>query len=271
MLYVIKYLKLKDGKNIYHMFDTHTESIFKEVDSGLLNLIDKHGMTVKNIHVKDGVIHMNKWPQPIQIYSKYETDQISDYVLLTKVSEQSFKLVHPKGMVVYHTDKELKDFIGRGVVANCDFVGDSERTYRSIDTYIENTDPEFTRYIAIEYAKFRAKVSMLGLDIRFEYVIEGNDVKITAYTGTSKRVIVPNFVTTILGRSLMFQDISDLTLNEGLKYIGANSFTNNSLKSVQIPSTVQFMWANSFDYKDIQNKKYLAIHTKLNKKTLTLN
>ena len=75
----------------------------------------------------------------------------------------------------------------------------------------------------------------------FKYTIENNQVKIMRYTGATKNVILPNFITTIAESAFFRCKIETLVLNEGLKYIGCCAFEENNLSEIVIPQTVEFV------------------------------
>ena len=64
----------------------------------------------------------------------------------------------------------------------------------------------------------------------FDYMIEGTNVKLKRYTGTTKYVIIPKFITSIMARAFDNCKIETLTLEEGLGAIGAYSFGDCSIK-----------------------------------------
>ena len=63
--------------------------------------------------------------------------------------------------------------------------------------------------------------------------------------------------------------IKELTLNNGLKYIGNNAFKYNKLDYVKIPETVEIVGHRAFDYNS--NLTGLRIYETLNKKTIVID
>ena len=269
MLYLIKVDKVKDRDSTYHLFDTHTESVIEANTKLVLELINTYKMEIKNIYIEDNTIQIKDWPHKIEPYSRNKKDRESSYVLLGRVREGLFKTVVSIGRVDYLSEESLKSVIEKGWVANCEYAADGDKTYKSVDTYSIKTDPNFIKHIREKYTEFIAKTALLGMDTSFKYTIENEEVKLTSYTGSSKKVILPSFITTVCGRAFHHTGIQELKLNEGLKYIGKDAFCANNLNFVSIPSTVEFVGQSAFYYNvdGAHNKK---IYTKLNKNTLIL-
>ena len=269
MLYIVNIQKLNKNIILYGIFETHTESLIETTSDSVVKLINKYGFEAKNFSIANNQVVLKDWPQVIKPYSKKELVENNKYILLYKVDSYDFKLVGAIGRAIYIDEFNLRSFIDLGKVANCEYIDNEIRVYRSTDTMKVVTDPKFTRQIDSKYSEFIAKTAMLGLDISFSYTIEGKDVKLTSYNGKSPKVIIPNFITTIREGAFMSLDIQELQLNKGLKYIGSNAFCNNRLKSVEIPETVKFIGRDAFDYR-IEDEKYLKIYTKLNPNTLAI-
>ena len=282
MLYLIKFQNLAkllnnlstNGKHIedndesgYDLFETHTESILKVGKTGLIEILEDHRLEAKNIHINNGKIQIKDWPNSIQAHSSREAYAESEYILLGRLSDNWFKVVNTSGEVEQMSEARLKQAIDSGEIANCDVINGDERIYRSTDTYKMNTDPKFEADINKKYTEFTAKSALLGLHISFDYEIENNDVKIIKYTGKSPKAIIPSFVTTICKGAFQFSWLKQLTLNNGLKYIGNEAFTGNSLKCVELPETVEFVGQSTFGYDGLgvnSSEKY----KKLNPNTL---
>lgn len=107
--------------------------------------------------------------------------------------------------------------------------------------------------IARLYDKFISKSSLMGLDIAFDYKIDGEDVILTNYNGTSSSVIVPNFITVIGEHSFgayykynSFKTIDSIKLTNGLKRIEKMAFAFCKVDKIIIPSTVETIDILSF-------------------------
>ena len=268
MLYLLKVEKLASKDLIYHIFETHTDSVIEANDKLVVELLSKYKMEAKNIYLKEDKIQIKDWPHKIEQYSK---SQKTYYVLLGKASDDIFKLIRSTGFIEYLNQDYLKELIEIGSVANCDYVDGGERIYRSIDTRDMRTDPKFFSYISSKYKEFTAKVALLGLDIRFSYTIENEEVKITKYIGTSNKVILPSFVTAICYRAFAAKGLlEEVKLNEGLKYIGNMAMSGCRIESIILPHSLEFVGQSAFRFNGHTdpNKK---IYKKLNPNTIILN
>ena len=96
------------------------------------------------------------------------------------------------------------------------------------------------------YESFLLLTKALGLDCSFKYSISGNAVILEKYTGSSTHAIVPKFVNVIDSRSFQDMGITTLYLNDGLKVIGVEAFSNNDIAEVDIPKTVTRICKHAF-------------------------
>ena len=246
MLYLVNIDRSGKFKDTYKLFETHTESISNVNSAYVKELINEHRMEIKNIYTDIDGMHIKDWP-----YHKRIKDKKSICILLGKINENKFKIIASTGEITYIDAYDLKLNIENSNIANCDF--EEYTFYKSIDTCSIITNKEFEDSIELEHTKFRSKVLLLGMNIDYEYRIEGKEVKIINYTGSSKRVIIPNFVTTICKEAFAHKHISEIQLNKGLKYIGKNAFEDNRLEHIIIPETVQFIYM----YALVNNTGYL--------------
>ena len=268
MLYLLKIEKLTSGDLIYHIFETHTDSVIEANDKLVVELLSKHKMEAKNMYIKEDKIQIKDWPHKIELYSKSKNTYC---VLLGKVSDDIFKSVRSTGFIEYLNEDPLKKIIEQGLVANCDYVDGVERIYRSIDTHDMRADSKFLRHISSKYKEFTAKVTLLGLDISFSYTIENEGVKILKYTGTSNKVILPSFVTAICYRAFAGKGlIEEVKLNEGLKYIGNKAMSGCRIESIILPHSLELVGQLAFRFNGHTNTNK-KIYRKLNPNTIILD
>ena len=265
MLYLIKIDDIPNCENTYHIFETCTESLIISEKAVAIELIGKHKMEAKNISIHEGQIVIKQWPHEIKRSSDAANTLKSDYVILVNIDEQRFKLVNILGDVLYKDSERLKDSIKQGRVTNCEFTK-RKHEYKSVDTYIIQNDPKFEKHIAEKYETFRAKILALGIDISFDYLIENNEVKLTGYTGTSRIIILPNFITVIRRRAFYGKGIKEIKLNSGLKLIGREAFVTNKISSIVIPESVSFIGSNAF----CKNNDLLNMNGYIDKNRVTL-
>ena len=244
MLYIARIDDREDGgESYYYMFETHTESLIYGNLKLATELLTSYKMEAKNFCIANGEIKIKQWPHKIKKSSEIR-DSVKYYILLTDKNKQQFKLVNVKGVVRYCSSNELRDLIEDKRIANCTY--DKNSGYKSIDTYTIPSSIKFEKRIELKYNEFRAKTTMLGLDTNFKYIIEGKDVKLVSYTGASKKVILPGFITTICKRAFKAAGVIEIILNNGLKYIGNEAFMGNELSHVEIPSSVNFIGRMAF-------------------------
>ena len=262
MLYLTWTQKRTDGNIYYRLFETHTESIIEVTDKTVIKLITKSGMKVKNVNIVNGKIEIKDWPNCIAQYSLEQDLMImgASYILLSKLKSERFKVISSLGSVGHIDATSLKKYIEKCNVANCSYNAEKQE-YKSLDTYDTNTTQKFINHIDKKYDEFKAKASLLGLNIDFEYSIENEDVKLRKYTGKSDKVILPSFITTICKGAFRNKGIKEIALNEGLKYIGSDAFTNNNIECIEIPKTVKFVGQSAFDSKDTGSKIYIKLNT----------
>ena len=249
-----------ESKDIYHLYDTHTESIIKGDAKFVIKLITTHDMKAANIYLDSKGIQLKEWPHGIKRYSNNKEDRESINILISKVDGQEFKLFDKTYNTICVSENDLKKLIRWGYVANCEYtIEDGVENYRSIDTCNIETTQEFTDYIKQEYSKFIAKVNLLGLRISFDYTIENEEVKIQEYTGSSSRVIIPSFVNTLCNGSFSRRGIRELALNNGLKYIGNHCFSHNIIRHIKLPETIKFIGIDAFEYGAVYGANYQRI------------
>ena len=270
MLYLIMTATTRDKNKIYTIFETHTESKIRANTEFMVDILTRYKMKSKNIYIENGELKIKEWPHPITDLSNYEQTIGLNSILIGKIEEKKFKIINSSGHAQYINKASLQKLIRLGKLANCNFETIKQKNvYKSIDTCKLEASKEFEENIAEKYAQFMAKCRLLGLNMTFKYIIEDADIKITKYTGTSTRVIIPKFITTVCSYAFEAQGIKELTLNSGLVYIGTNAFKNNKLELVNLPTTIKFIGESAFEDQDngVRNNDVIK---KLSNSTLIL-
>ena len=257
MMYVVSVEE--DDKGIienFTLFETSTESYFKVSEKELKQLKTDNRIKVMNMKVE------NEKPVPAQWCNMHrqikDTSYGPQYTLLCRTEEDKFKIVFYKDYVIYLSGEELRELIRENRITNCTIQNEE---YKSTCTYTIGHGINFKKFIDEKYNSFAAKSSLMGLNMSFEYIVEGREVKIRRYTGKSKTVIIPNFITSIMIEAFEDSRITKLKLSEGLKSIGQRSFGNCDIGEVVIPNSVVFIGRRAFygnehlvndsgDYKD---------------------
>ena len=268
MLYLFKVEIKSDNNIIYHLFETHTESKIQADDKLVIQLINNPKMGIKNMSIEDNKIQIKEWPLGINQHENGKNDRKSDYILLNRLNENNFKLFSCfTNETVTLSDIQLKMVIESNRIANCNC---ENEIYKSIDTYNVKTDKKFIEHIKMEYEKFRLKTLIFGMDIKFSFIIENEEVKLKKYTGKSKKVILPSFATALCDSALAYKGIQELTLNSGLRHIGNNAFNGNNIQTIELPRTVEFVGQITY----MRNTNEMTIrktYTKLNPDTILIN
>ena len=139
--------------------------------------------------------------------------------------------------------RKLSNYIKQKAIANCSI--ENEKLI-SFGTYNITKDIDFEAQIKDKYDRYVAKSTMLGKKMSFDYIIEGRMVKLVKYTGITKDVIIPKFVTTIMTSAFQKCGIETLIMDNGIKHIGDTAFQGCNLSEIVIPQTVEFMGSNVF-------------------------
>ena len=246
MIYIVGIRELSGKGRIYKLFETNTESFFNGNSCDTLDLIKNHGLNIINAKVSNNEILIKDWFNSIHC-ERTGLHTGSDLILICKNDNNEYKLTCYDERIVSLHGSELKYYADGKKIANCLIANEK---LKSVDTYTINNNTEFKAAIAEKYEKYVAKSALLGRKMSFNYIIEGEKVKLTRYTGETKNVIMPNFVTTIMSRAFYFRKLETITLNIGLKYIGHQAFGQCKLSEVIIPETVKFMGLDIFSKND---------------------
>ena len=229
-------------------------------------------MDIKNAKIDNNEIVLTDWPNPITTEGLTKK---RGFTLINKIAQDTFRLVSNNEWVDHVNGEELREYIKINEVYNCTL---RDGNYYSIDTHNIRQDNQFEQLIAEKYKRHIALTTLLGHGMEFDYVIEGEQVKLKGYTGTAKEVIVPRFVTTILENAFGGTKIEALKLDTGLKYIGGFAFDGCNISEIIVPETVELICVEAFggndklvdsygEYKDtikLLNKNTVTIKNYLN-------
>ena len=92
----------------------------------------------------------------------------------------------------------------------------------------------------------------------FDYVIEGNHVIVTGYTGEATKVIIPTSIDgyPVYSTEATFEGnttVEEVFIEEGVRWIGCNTFARcTKLRKVSIPNSVQSLGQSAFEYSGIE-------------------
>ena len=243
MIYVITLLRDEPTEDSqikrYRLAETLSESIMVVTADELKDILLNSKMQVINAKMQNYEIQLKDWVN--KLGGKCQ------YTLMSKNGD-IYKVASHHGYISKISSTQIKKCLDAKEIANCTIVN---KKIRWEDTYEIAADEEFKQSITSKYEIFMAKASMIGYgNISFDYEIENQQVKLTRYTGKSRDIILPNFITAITTNAFKETAIKTLNLNEGLRIIGSKAFSStyssNGLESVEIPSTVELIGPHAF-------------------------
>ena len=257
MIYIICVIKhITGGATYYRGFETCTESTLVMTSTKLIHILKNTKIQIVNASLQGDNVVLKKWANSITIEekrnigSRAETEKFgSDYILIKKENDY-YKVVDYLGNVYKIWIEDLKEYVESGNVANCSISSRSNRVSCQ-DTYRIKKDLNFERLIASKYDGFVAKTLMLSCgNMTFNYAIENDVVQLTKYTGSSREVIVPPFVTAIGKDAFKGKGVNSVKFSNGLKIIGEMAFhpggKSSGLDQIEIPETVELIANNAF-------------------------
>ena len=224
----------------YILFETSTESFFMCSKEHIQEIDSK--INIVNIGQIEDRTKSKQWFNGIH-HSERDNDNGSDYIVLCKIGEDKYKIISHEEKIIIVKSKKLIEYAKQHKVANCKV---TEEGYDLIGTFNIEKIEGFDKIIAQKYERHVAMTALLGKPMSFQYIIEGQEVKLKMYTGKSKDIIIPNFITSIMARAFIGQDIEVLALNNGLKYIGSDALADCSIQELSIPETIKFIGHNAF-------------------------
>ena len=239
------------GGEVYVLFETNSESFFEASDELAKILVETFSESIKNMSLTRNKITIKPWPNEMYYSTLDDCDTGAEYVLVCQVRKDQFKLVSYEKEIIYTGVEQLREFITEYRVANCDIVNGK---IFSADTYKSTKDTKIEEYIAEKYEIYKTKSAALGLDRSFDYIIEGQEVKLKKYTGTSDNVIVPKFITSIMEGAFRDCRVKRMLLELGLKYIGSYAFEGCDINDITIPETVELIGVGAF----YENRKLIT-------------
>ena len=261
-----EYLKFK-------VLDIESGDIKEVTKDDLINAIKKNNNLFENVSINNtqNTLYINS-TENYELITKEGMGEMpmvdlegtivsrNKYIILSlDEAENSIKLAKYDGTIL---DIELTD------VHNLtrEIAGVPEKYTRKTKKTKELTEEEkkITAEIDKQYESFILMTRTLGIDCSFKYTISGTKVALESYTGSSKHVIVPKFITLINSKVFHNKGLTGLSLNDGLETIGIRSFASNNIDEIDIPKTVkkidkQAFYGNSQLFKRVlAGEKYKA-------------
>ena len=237
MMHIVGITEYSKGDRLFTLFETNTESFFAVDKEEMKRIIIIHKMHTANMELLNGNIQNKHWYNQLHLEKEF-IHTGSEYILICEIEEGKYKLARHDVGISYFNSEQLQTCLKYHKIANCDIINGK---LKSTGTYKITKDNQFEAEIKERYERYVAKSTLLGRQMSFNYTIEGKKVKLIKYTGITKDVIIPKFVTTITEKAFNNCNIETLTLEEGLRYIGRGAFSGCNLSEIIIPQTVEFI------------------------------
>ena len=231
----------------YRVLDIDSEELREVSKIDLINAIRKNEWAFKNVSIKE-----HKHALYVHSTENYELT-MPEGIGELPMMESTGRLVSRNRYILISIDEvedtvKLAEFNGTLVDIEINDIYDMKKEVAGIPLKYRNkpevnraSSAEKTRFkedIAKQYDSFIVMTKALGLNCSFVYMIVGNTVTLGSYTGSSLHAIVPKFVTNIGHRAFYKRNITDISLNDGLKVIGTKAFASNNINEIDIPKTV---------------------------------
>ena len=239
--------KDRDRVTYYRVYDTCSGSIMLLGPESMKQLILNNMAQVINAKIEKNKLMIKDWQTGVYTNeSEFEGNcfvnkkEGASHVLLA-AGDTWYKVANSDGIAHNMGSEAFKKFVELGKIINPDI--------EKVHTI--HKDVEFEVRIKQKYNNFIAKTILLGFrDITFDYKVENKEVRLSSYTGNSKEVILPPFITAIMAGAFRAKGIKAVKFSDGLKIIGYESFFaqdgNNGLERVEIPKTVELVGNNAF-------------------------
>jgi hypothetical protein len=105
-------------------------------------------------------------------------------------------------------------------------------------------------FFLVSFALYMASTLYSQKNEFFEIAVENEAVTITGFTGKERNVVIPETIDSLPVRAIgifVFNNLTGVTLPEGLASIGIGAFANNRLTSVAIPESVVSIGPAAFE------------------------
>ena len=244
MLYVIAVANMEytNDKYNYLFYESSTESFFSGGKKFLKSLLDQNRIHTEHTKLLDIEKSEKVWFNDICRISDGKITEPGS-ILVCQLGEDKYKLVSYSRSITTVNKDDLTDLVKDKRIANCII---SNGKIKTVGTYSADKDDIFKDHISKLYTKYLTLTAMLGCKTTFTYEIEAKEVKLAKCIDTTRKVIIPNFITSIMRLAFNNRGIEELSLNTGLKAIGSNAFLNNNISNVTIPETTEFMSLDIF-------------------------
>lgn len=257
MLYIVS-LRVNNRAILgYKVYDTCSDSVMMLKPEILRSILIAGKIPVVKTTIQDNQIILHDWVNNVGLEIGESESGLerkftgAKYVLIAKIGSL-YKVVDYSGNIFNISSEVLKDTIESKNVANCTTGNiDGKLKIKTTDIFEIVKDKEFESAIESRYKSFIAKTLLLGVgDMSFKYEIENKEVRLEEYTGSSKDVILPPFITAIMAGAFVNSNITSIKISSGLKVIGKRAFLIASkfkgLNHIELPETVELIGESAF-------------------------
>lgn len=234
----------------YRLMDIDSGEIREVNRSSLIKAINANSWAFKNVSVskKPNVMNIHSVEQceivakeGMQEIPKVDTSGVlvsNAQFVLTSINllKNTANLVRYEGKM---GEVDIENLFDRWrLVAGMGWGYDDDRYRRIIEEPLTLEELSLLREADTEYESFILMTRAIGVDCSFKYSVSGDGVILNSYTGSSKHVIVPKFVSIIDTEAFHSKGITDVSLTDNLRVIGISAFENNDISEIDIPKTV---------------------------------
>lgn len=228
---------------VYTVLDNNTNSIIRLSSERLLEISKKLNKKIANADIKNDLIKLHSWVKPT--INSRKSLSLFDFAVIAKVDNNKYKVVDKDNKITYTNCNGIFELMLVSQTCNCRIVNNrGKQAIKFTDTINSTPKEEFKEQIDSLYRAHKAKLKLLSSeDIDFEYIIEGNRVIMTKYTGKEKEITVPDFVTHIAS-NCFYPDrrlrMETVMIGNGVKGIGINAFPYGKIKSHKDNDTLEY-------------------------------
>lgn len=250
MLYAVAKKARYDGKiEKLTVIDTNTGSKCKLCIVDIKRMCKKHLNIIRNVIVDtENKVLIKSWPNEIPTLEDWDLKPNNNhkYTLLYGACHDEFKLVTNEGRFINANIETVKALTIANEITNCKFNNQS-KIIEFMDVNFIQKDQAYIDKINEQYERSVSKLSVIGYgNCSFKYKVLGNKVTLSQYTGTSKNVIIPDFVNYIYKDAFLNKKLNSLVLGKNIEGIGEQAFMNCELKSVKIPKSTKIIGTSAF-------------------------
>lgn len=231
MLYLIGYDR---STGIHRLFHSETNSFICGNSFKIKEFIKEYNEEPMNFIVDDIRLIPNGMPNGL-----YEKGATLGRTFIEAIIDGTIcKVVTQNGRVRYITVKHARDIIDDNKSSNCIRHEDGKYELNHVRQY--NIQDRICKVREL-YKSFINKSKLLGIDNRFQYSLDEDNVILERFIGDNTRVSIPHFITSIGEQAFSECNIDKLSIPESVRYIGGRAFLDSHISNLEIPESVKFI------------------------------